>query len=69
MDTERLPRGLSIPEFARALGVSDRLAYEMARTGRIPGAIRFGSRRWVIPARVLTEMLGEADAPAPPVAV
>ncbi len=50
---ERL--AMSVPEFARAVGVSDRAAYEAVRRGEIEH-INIG-RRIIIPFRVLTKLL------------
>jgi excisionase family DNA binding protein len=38
---------LSISECADALGCSERYLYELAKTGRLPGALRLGSR-WLV---------------------
>ncbi len=46
---------MSVPEFARAVGVSDRAAYEAVRRGEIEH-INIG-RRIIIPFRVLTKLL------------
>ena len=52
-EPERL--AMSVPEFARAVGVSDRAAYEAVRRGEIEH-INIG-RRIIIPFRVLTKLL------------
>ena len=39
---------LSIPEAALALGISKNLAYELARRGQLPGAIRLGQKRILV---------------------
>jgi excisionase family DNA binding protein len=46
---------LTIPETARVLGISERLAYRAARMGEIP-AIRIG-RRYVVPEEALSRYL------------
>lgn len=48
---------LSVEEAARALGIGRGLAYEMARTGRLP-VVRLG-RRMVVPRARLEAMLAE----------
>ena len=48
---------LSVPEAAKLLGISRGLAYELARSGRLP-ALRFG-RRLLIPRAALERMLNE----------
>jgi excisionase family DNA binding protein len=50
---------VSIPEAARLLRISERSAYEMARTGRL-GAIRLGVKRWVVPRKALERLIEEA---------
>lgn len=46
---------LSVPEAAKLLGISRGLAYELARSGKLP-AVRFG-RRLLIPKVALQRML------------
>ena len=48
----------TIPEVGRMLGVNRNLAYELARTGRIP-ALKLG-RRLVCPKLALEKLLAEA---------
>jgi excisionase family DNA binding protein len=55
---DRLPRVLTVPEYAAEMRLSERHVYEMCRDGRLKDAIRQG-RRWIIPRRVLEELLGE----------
>ena len=50
---------LSVPEAAKILGISRGLAYELARSGRLP-ALRFG-RRLLIPRAALERMLNETQ--------
>jgi len=50
----------SVEEAAEVLGIGRQLAYDLARTGRIP-VIRLGGR-YVIPRAALMRMLGETDA-------
>lgn len=56
---------LSVPEAAEALGISERHAYEMARTGQLP-ARRLGGR-WIVPRARLEEMLNQSDGERIPV--
>ena len=53
---------LTIAETAAALGVSERTIYELARTGRLPGALRLGGR-WLVRRDALERAL-EAMATA-----
>lgn len=53
---------MTIPEVARALGISRGLAYQLAREGKIP-VLRLGGKRLVIPRRALERMLEQADNP------
>ena len=50
---------LSVPEAAKILGISRGLAYELARSGRLP-ALRFG-RRLLISRAALERMLNETQ--------
>ena len=50
---------LSVPEAAKILGISRGLAYELARSGRLP-ALRFG-RRLLISRAALERMLNKAQ--------
>ena len=50
---------LNVPEAAKILGISRGLAYELARSGRLP-ALRFG-RRLLIPRAALERMLNETQ--------
>jgi len=53
MQTERLT--ITVEEAAKELGISRALAYEMARTGKLP-TLRFG-RRLVVPRRAIERLL------------
>jgi len=53
MATERLT--ITVDEAARELGISRALAYEMARTGKLP-TLRFG-RRFVVPRKAIDQLL------------
>lgn len=54
-----VPRGtLSIRNVAARLGIGANLAYELARTGRLPiPVIRLGDRRMVVSAAALDRLL------------
>ncbi len=51
----------SVKEAAVILGVSERLAYELVRTGEI-GSLRLSRRKLVIPRRVIDAMLSGTSA-------
>jgi len=53
MDKEK--QTITVEEAAKVLGIGRGLAYEMARTGRLP-TIRFG-RRLVVPLRAVERLL------------
>ena len=57
MPVERLT--LTVEEAGRMLGISRALAYEMARTGKLP-TLRFGARM-VVPRKAIENLL---EAPA-----
>ena len=59
MELERLT--LTVEEAGDLLGISRALAYEMARTGRLP-TLRFG-KRIVVPKKAIENML-ERSVPA-----
>ena len=55
----------SVEEAATILGIGRRLAYEMARDGRLPGTIRLGKRRLVVSRIALDRLLaGEPGTPS-----
>lgn len=54
---------LKISEVAKRLGLSRTVAYEMARTGRIP-AINYNNRLWVEPDWVDSQMAARREATA-----
>jgi predicted DNA-binding transcriptional regulator AlpA len=54
--TVRAPATYSVPEAARLLGISRSSAFEAARRGDLPGAIRIG-HRVVVSRRVLERVL------------
>jgi excisionase family DNA binding protein len=53
---------MTVEEAARFLGIGRALAYEMARTGKLP-TIRFG-RRLVVPCRAVERLLENAGTPS-----
>ena len=57
--TNMAPLTVSVETAAQMLGVSRRLGYELARTGRIP-VLRLG-KRLVVPRAQLLAMLGLRD--------
>ena len=59
--SERLT--LSIKEAAAILGISRNLAYELAKRGELPGAIKLGQKRIVV-SRVQLENLLRGGANA-----
>ena len=61
MELERLT--LTVEEAGELLGISRALAYEMARTGRLP-TLRFG-KRIVVPKKGVESML---ERPVPSIA-
>ena len=61
MVTEKLT--LTVEEAGALLGISRALAYEMARTGKLP-TLRFG-KRIVVPKKAIENMLEAADKTNP----
>jgi excisionase family DNA binding protein len=62
MEQERLT--LTVEQAGELLGISRALAYEMARTGRLP-TLRFG-KRIVVPKKAIESMLERPIAPTKP---
>ncbi len=56
---------LTVEETARRLGISRGYAYELARTGRLPGVVRLG-RVYRVSAPALNRALGIVDFVAGP---
>jgi excisionase family DNA binding protein len=57
------PLTISVEETARQLGIGRTLAYELARRGELPGAIRLGGR-YVVSRRALERVIdGERKEP------
>ena len=57
---------LTVVEAANILGISRNTAYELARLGKLPGALRLG-RRFLVSRRALEAFLegkGDADGAA-----
>jgi excisionase family DNA binding protein len=52
----------TVEEAGRLLGISRALAYEMARTGKLP-TLRFG-KRLVVPKKAVQDMLELAATPS-----
>jgi excisionase family DNA binding protein len=49
---------MTIPEVARALGISRGLAYELAKRDELPvNVLRLGEKRMVVPRLALEELL------------
>ena len=60
MQVERLT--ITVDEAAELLGISRALAYDMARTGKLP-ALRFG-KRFVIPKKAIENLMQQAEKTA-----
>lgn len=50
---------ITVEQAGELLGISRALAYEMARTGKLP-VLRFG-RRLVVPKKAIENMLGHSE--------
>ena len=50
---------ITVEQAGELLGISRALAYEMARTGKLP-VLRFG-RRLVVPKKAMENMLGRSE--------
>ena len=61
MITERLT--ITVEEAGSLLGIRRALAYEMARTGKLP-TLRFG-RRMDVPRKAIENMLEDPDSAGP----
>jgi excisionase family DNA binding protein len=59
MEKEEL---LTVPEAARLLRISERNAYELVNTGRLP-AIRISPKRWIVPRKAIDRLLDPEAAP------
>lgn len=56
MGTDNLT--MTIPEVAKALGISRGLAYELAKRDELPvKVLRLGDKRMVVPRRALEDLL------------
>jgi excisionase family DNA binding protein len=59
---------MSIGEVAQRLGIGRNLAYDLARTGRLPvPVIRLGARRMVVAAAALDTLLSSPPPSSPQV--
>lgn len=56
------PLCISVPEAAKALGISKTHAYELAHAGELP-TLQLGARRIVVPLAALKRMVAQASAP------
>lgn len=54
---------MSLPEFAKLMGISRSLAFKMAANGEIP-VIRLGVKRLVVPTAAVVRMLTEVEVAA-----
>lgn len=63
MSTDRMDTlTMTIPEVARALGISRGLAYELAKRDELPvKVLRLGDKRMVVPRIALERLLCEAS--------
>ncbi len=61
--TEAEKLTLTIAEAGKALGISRGLAYQLAREGKLPGAIRLGAKRLIV-SRVQFEAWLNGDGKA-----
>lgn len=50
---------MSLPEFAKLMGISKSLAFKLASDGKLP-VLRLGAKRLVIPTAAVVRMLEEA---------
>lgn len=50
---------MSVPEYAKLMGISKSLAFKMAANGEIP-VIRLGQKRLVVPTAAVIRMLEQA---------
>ena len=57
---------ISVEIAAKRLGIGRQLAYELARTGKLPGVVRLGRKRLVVSLAGLERALN-ATAADPPV--
>lgn len=51
--------GMSIPQAAKALGISRHFAYQLAKKGELP-TVKLGTRRLVVPRQAIEKMLQKA---------
>lgn len=55
---------MGVPEFAKAVGRSQKTVYHWLKVGRIPGVLVVG--RWAIPRSFVAQILERAHMVAPP---
>ena len=55
------PRTISVEDAARELGIGRQLAYQLARTGELPGVLRLGHRFVVSRERLEQALAGAAE--------
>jgi excisionase family DNA binding protein len=55
---------ITVEQSARILGIGRNTAYELAKQGKLPGALRLG-RRIVVSRKALEKLLAEAGKPEP----
>ncbi len=54
---------ITIPEAAKALGISRGLAYELAKQDKLPvKVLRLGGKRMVVPRRALEDLLSGSQS-------
>jgi predicted DNA-binding transcriptional regulator AlpA len=51
---------VSVPEYARIMGISKSLAFKLAGEGKIPGLLRLGEKRMVVSTQAIIRTLDEA---------
>lgn len=61
-------RMIGVPEAAEVLGLSERRAYELARTGQLPGLRKLGRRTYRVSVDELERFVGAPAASAAEVA-
>jgi excisionase family DNA binding protein len=61
MGVDTKPRTVTVEQAARELGIGRTLAFELARSGELPGVMRLGRRFVVSRQRLEQALAGEAD--------
>jgi excisionase family DNA binding protein len=62
---ETKPRTISVEDAARELGIGRQLAYQLARSGELPGVMRLGHRFVVVRERFEQVLTGQAENERP----